>query len=42
VTATIRHYQPDAEADFVADAMRPVADLVADVVAIAGDGAGPR
>jgi predicted kinase len=42
VTATIRHYQPDAEADFVADAMRPVADLVANVVAIAGDGAGPR
>jgi predicted kinase len=42
VTATIGHYQPDAEADFVADAMRPVADLVADVVAIAGDGPGPR
>jgi predicted kinase len=42
VTATIRHYQPDPEADFVADAMRPVADLVADVVAIAGDGPAPR
>ena len=42
VAATIRHYQPDAEADFVADAMRPVADLVADVIAIAGDGTTPR
>jgi predicted kinase len=42
VAATIRHYQPDAEADFVADAMRPVADLVADVIAIAGDGTAPR
>jgi hypothetical protein len=38
VAATIRRYQPDAGADFVADAMRPVADLVADVIAVAGDG----
>jgi len=42
VAATIRHYQPDAGADFVADAMRPVADLVAGVVAIARDGAAPQ
>jgi predicted kinase len=41
VTATIRRYQPDAEADFVADAMRPVADLVAGVEAIAGDSTAP-
>ena len=42
VTDTIKHYRPDAEADFVADAIRPVADLVADIVAIAGDGTTPR
>jgi predicted kinase len=42
VAAAIRHYQPDAGADFVADAMRPVADLVADVIAVAGDGPAPR
>jgi hypothetical protein len=41
VAATIRHYQPDAGADSVADAMRPVADLVADVIAIAIAGDGP-
>jgi len=41
VAATIKHYQPDAEADFVADAMRPVADLVADVVTITGGGTAP-
>jgi len=42
VAATIRRYQPDAGADFVADAMRPVADLVAGVIAVAGDGTPPR
>jgi hypothetical protein len=42
VTATIKNYQPDGEADVVADAMRPVADLVADVIAIAGDDPAPR
>jgi predicted kinase len=42
VKATIRHYRPDGEADFVADAMRPVADLVAGILAIAGEGAPPR
>jgi predicted kinase len=34
VAATMRRYQPDPQADFVADAVRPVADLVADIVAI--------
>jgi len=38
VAAAIRHDQPDHEADFVADAMRPVADLVVDIVAIARGG----
>jgi hypothetical protein len=42
VTATIRHYRPDPEADFVADAIRPVADLVAEIVGITGDAAPPR
>jgi predicted kinase len=37
VTATIRCYQPDTGADFVADAMRPVADLVAGIVALAAE-----
>jgi predicted kinase len=35
VAATVRRYQPAAEADFVADALRPVADLVADITALA-------
>jgi predicted kinase len=35
VTATIRRYRPDPGADFVADAMRPVAALVGDILAIA-------
>jgi predicted kinase len=34
VLTTIRHYRPDQDADFVADAMRPVTDLVADVVSL--------
>jgi predicted kinase len=38
VTATMKRYQPDADADFVADAIRPVADLVADITALARDG----
>jgi hypothetical protein len=28
----MRQYRPDEHADFVADAVRPVADLVADIV----------
>src|SRR6266542_6321895 len=32
VVATMRQYRPDAYPDFVADAVRPVADLVADSV----------
>jgi uncharacterized protein YjeT (DUF2065 family) len=36
VTATISRYQPDPEADFVADAMRPLPELVAGIRAIAG------
>jgi len=28
----MRQYRPDAYPDFVADAVRPVADLVADIV----------
>jgi hypothetical protein len=35
VTATVRNYQADADADFVADAMRPLPDLVASILAIA-------
>jgi predicted kinase len=35
VVATMRGYQPDQQADFVADAMRPVEDLVADVIGLA-------
>jgi predicted kinase len=38
VMATIRHYRPDPQADFVADSMRPVADLVAEILAIAANG----
>lgn len=41
VTATIRHYRADPGADFRADAIPPVADLVADILAIAGDGTAP-
>jgi predicted kinase len=37
VTATIRHYRADPGTDFRADAIRPVADLVADIIAIAKD-----
>jgi hypothetical protein len=32
VLATMRRYEPDDEADFVADAVRPVSDLVAGVL----------
>jgi predicted kinase len=38
VLATMRRYRPDPQADFVADAVRPVADLIADIVAILGAG----
>jgi predicted kinase len=38
VAATIRKYRPDPAADFVADAVRPVPDLVAHIVAIAVGG----
>jgi predicted kinase len=37
VTATVRHYQADADADFIADAMRPVPDLVASILTIAAN-----
>jgi predicted kinase len=37
VTATIRRYRADPEADFRADAIRPVADLVAGILVIAKD-----
>jgi predicted kinase len=37
VTATIGRYQPDPDTDFVADAMRPIPDLVAAIRAIAGN-----
>ena len=36
VTATTGRYQPDPDADFVADAMRPLSELVAGIRAIAG------
>ena len=42
VAATMKRYQPDAHADFEADAVRPVADLVADIAALAGDATPPR
>jgi predicted kinase len=35
VSATISRYQPDADADFVADATRPLPDLVASILKIA-------
>jgi predicted kinase len=34
VAATMRQYRPDEHPDFVADAVRPVADLVADIVGL--------
>jgi predicted kinase len=37
VTATIGRYQPDPDADFVADAMRSLSDLVTDIRAIAAN-----
>jgi predicted kinase len=37
VTATIARYQPDAGADFVADATRPLPDLVASILKIAAN-----
>jgi predicted kinase len=37
VTATIALYQPDADADFVADAVRPLPDLVASILKIAAN-----
>lgn len=42
VTATMQRYQPDAHADFEADATRPVTDLVADIAALARDATPPR
>jgi hypothetical protein len=42
VTATMKRYQPDAHADFEADAIRPVADLVAALAALARDATPPR
>jgi hypothetical protein len=41
VAATMRRYRPDEHADFVADSVRPVADLVADIVRLARSGASP-
>jgi predicted kinase len=38
VAATMKRYQPDAHADFEADAIRPVPDLVADIATLARDG----
>lgn len=35
VVSTMRSYEPDEHADFVADAMRPVEDLVADLIDLA-------
>jgi predicted kinase len=42
VTATVKRYQPDAHADFEAGAIRPVADLVAGIAALARDATPPR
>jgi predicted kinase len=42
VTATMKRYQPDSHADIEADAIRPVADLVADIAALARDRTPPR
>jgi hypothetical protein len=41
VTAKMKRYQPDADADFEADAIRPVADLVAGIAALARDATSP-
>jgi hypothetical protein len=38
-TATMRGYRPDEHPDLVADAVRPVADLVPDIVRLLGPGA---
>lgn len=38
VTATMRRYRPDEHPDFVADAVRPVADLIADIVGLVRSG----
>ena len=42
MTATMKRYQPDADAGFVAGAIRPLADLVADIASLARDGTPPR
>lgn len=41
VVTTMRRYRPDQRADFVADAVRPVADLVADIVGVVRSGPTP-
>jgi hypothetical protein len=41
VAATMRRYRPDKHVDFVADTVRPVADLVADIVRLGRSGAPP-
>jgi predicted kinase len=41
VVATTRRYRPDEHADFVADAVRHVAELVADIVRILRSGGPP-
>jgi hypothetical protein len=41
VVATTRRYRPDEHPDFVADAVRPVADLVADIIHLARSGTAP-
>jgi hypothetical protein len=38
----MKRYQPDSHADVEADAIRPVADLVADIAALARDTTPPR
>ncbi len=38
----MKRYQPDAHADFEADATRPVTDLVAEIAALARDATPPR
>lgn len=38
VAATMRRYRPDEQIDFVADAVRPVADLAADIVDLVRSG----
>jgi hypothetical protein len=41
VAATMRRYRPDEHADAVANTVRPVADLVADIVRLVRSGAPP-